>query len=62
MSERDSWENITLGQPVYLRTDPSQQLGFIVAVMTKRTYEALVRWTATEPTFEALDDLIEAIP
>ena len=23
MAERDSWENITLGQPVYLRTDPS---------------------------------------
>ena len=33
MAERDSWENITLGQPVYLRTDPSQHLGFIVAVM-----------------------------
>jgi hypothetical protein len=62
MAERDSWESITLGQPVYLRTDPSQQLGFIVAVMTKGPYEALVRWTDAEPTFEALDDLIEAIP
>ena len=29
--------------------------------MTKRPYEALVRWTDAEPTFEALDDLIEAI-
>ena len=62
MSERDSWENVTLGQPVYLRTDTSHQLGFIVAVMTKGPYEALVRWTDAEPTFEALDDLIEAIP
>ena len=61
MAEQNSWENITLGQPVYLRTDPSQHLGFIVAVMTKRPYEALVRWTDAEPTFEALDDLIEAI-
>jgi len=51
-----------LGQPVYLRSDPSQQLGYIVAVMTKGPYEALVRWTDAEPTFEALDDLIEARP
>jgi hypothetical protein len=62
MTGRGSWENVTLGQPVYLRTDPSQQLGYIVAVMTKGPYEALVRWTGAEPTFEALDDLIEAIP
>ena len=57
MTEQNSWDNITLGQPVYLRTDPAT-----VAVMTKRPYEALVRWTDAEPTFEALDDLIEAIP
>ena len=49
MTEQNSWDNITLGQPVYLRTDPSQHLGFIVAVMTKRPYEALVRWTDAEP-------------
>lgn len=48
------------GQPVYLRTDPSQQLGYIVAVMAKGPYQALVRWTEAEPTFESLDDLIEA--
>ena len=30
--------------------------------MTKGPSEALVRWTDAEPTFEALDDLIEAIP
>ena len=50
------------GQPVYLRTDPAQQLGYIVAVMTKGPYQALVRWTDAEPTFEALDDLIDAAP
>ncbi len=53
---------VALGQPVYLRSDPSQQLGYIVAVMAKGPYEALVRWTDAEPTFEALDDLIEAAP
>jgi len=41
---------------------PSQQLGYIVAVMTKGPYQALVRWTHVEPTFESLDDLIEAAP
>ena len=62
MSDENTRVNGAAGQPVYLRTDPSQHLGFIVAVMTKRPYEALVRWTDAEPTFEALDDLIEAIP
>ena len=62
MSDPDFRANVALGQPVFLRTDPSQQLGYIVAVMTKGPYEALVRWTDAEPTFEALDDLIEAVP
>ena len=62
MSDQDFRANVALGQPVYLRTDPSQQLGYIVAVMTKGPYQALVRWTDTEPTFESLDDLIEAAP
>jgi hypothetical protein len=30
--------------------------------MTKGPYQALVRWADAEPTFEALDDLIEAVP
>ena len=30
--------------------------------MTKGPYQALVRWTHVEPTFESLDDLIEAAP
>ena len=62
MSDQGFHAKLALGQPVYLRTDPSQHLGYIVAVMTKGPYEALVRWTAAEPTFEALDDLIEAVP
>jgi hypothetical protein len=52
--------DVALGQPVYHRSDPSHRLGYIVAVMAKGPYQALVRWTDTEPTFEALDDLIEA--
>jgi hypothetical protein len=34
----------------------------VVAVMVAAPYEALVRWTDTEPTFEALDDLVEVAP
>ena len=62
MADHDFRSDVALGQPVYLRTDPSRQLGYIVAVMTKGPYEALVRWTDAEPTFESLDDLIEAVP
>ncbi len=62
MSDQDSRANVALGQPVHLRSDPSQRLGHIVAVMTKGPYQALVRWTDAEPTFEALDDLIEVVP
>lgn len=61
MSEQKFRDNVALGQPVHLRTDPSQKLGHIVAVMTGGPYEALVRWTEGDPTFEALDDLIEAV-
>jgi hypothetical protein len=62
MSEGDFYDNVILGQPVHLRTDPSQKVGYIVAVMMKSPYDALVRWTDAGPTFEALDDLIEAVP
>jgi hypothetical protein len=34
----------------------------VVAVMVAAPYEALVRWPDTEPTFEALDDLVEVAP
>ena len=61
MLNRALHDNVGLGQPVHLRTDPSQKLGYIVAVMVKGPYEALVRWTDGDPTFEALDDLIEAV-
>jgi hypothetical protein len=61
MSNPDFRANLALGPPVFLRTGPSQRLGYIVAVMTKGPYEALVRWTDAEPVFEALDDLIEAV-
>jgi hypothetical protein len=61
MSEREFPGNVVLGQPVHLRTDPSQKSGYIVAVMTEGSYEALVRWTEGDPTLEALDDLIEAV-
>jgi hypothetical protein len=62
MSDRDFHDNVILGQPVHLRTDPFQKVGYIVAVMMKSPYDALVRWPDEEPTFEALEDLIEAAP
>jgi hypothetical protein len=30
--------------------------------MMKSPSDALVRWSDADPTFEALDDLIEAVP
>ena len=35
MSNPDFRANVALGPPVFLRTGPSQRLGYIVAVMTK---------------------------
>jgi hypothetical protein len=49
-----------LGQPVQLRSNTGVRLGYIVAVMIARPYEALVRWPDGPPTFESLDDLIDA--
>lgn len=48
-----------LGQLVRLAARPSQRPGYVVAVMVAEPYEALVRWTDAEPTFEALDGLID---
>jgi hypothetical protein len=60
MAGWNAGREIVLGQAVHLRTDPSERLGFIVAVMMTHPYEALVRWRDAEPTFEALDSLVEA--
>jgi hypothetical protein len=62
MSDRDFHDNVILGQPVHRRADPSQKVGYIVAVMMKSPYNALVRCPDEDPTFEALEDLIEAAP
>jgi len=62
MSGGNSRRKVALGQPVHLRTDSSEKLGFIVAVMLSDPYEALVRWRGAEPTFEALDNLVDAPP
>jgi hypothetical protein len=62
MSDRDFHDNVILGLPAHLRTDPSQKVGYIAAVMMKSRHDALVRWPDEDPTFEALDDLIEAVP
>jgi len=43
-----------------LRSDAGVRLGYIVAVMIARPYEALVRWPDAPPTFESPDDLIDA--
>jgi hypothetical protein len=51
-----------LGQPVRVAARPWQRPGYVVAVMVAAPYEALVRWPDTEPTFEALDDLVEVAP
>jgi hypothetical protein len=60
MSDWSRGRDIILGQPVQLRTGPAEKLGYIVAVMLTEPYDALVRWRNAEPTFEPLDNLIEA--
>jgi hypothetical protein len=40
---------------------PTPQVGYIVAVMMKNLYDALVCWIDADPIFEVLDDLIEAV-
>jgi len=62
MSDTDRVATLALGQPVRLATKPSQRPGYVVAVMLAAPYEALVRWTDAEATFEALDDLVEVTP
>jgi hypothetical protein len=61
-AELDRRRGLNLGQPVRLATDPSARPGYVVAVMLTPPYEALVRWRGAEPTFQALDDLIEIVP
>jgi hypothetical protein len=60
MSQPDLLRDVTLGQPVRLRCEPGRRRGYIVAVMIAAPYEALVRWHDAAPTFESLDDLIDA--
>jgi hypothetical protein len=62
MSDTDRRLTLGLGQPVRLAANPSRRPGYVVAVMLTAPYEALVRWTDAEATFEALDDLVEAAP
>ena len=59
MSQPDVLRDVILGQPVQLRGKAGLRLGYIVAVMIARPYEALVRWPDGPPTFESLDDLID---
>jgi hypothetical protein len=49
-----------LGQPVRLVGNPLQRTGYVVAVMLRDPYQALVHWTDNEATFESLDDLVDA--
>jgi hypothetical protein len=63
MSNTDRWLALAVGQlwqQVRLATKPAQRPGYVVAVMLAPPYEALVRWTDAEATFEALDDLVDA--
>ena len=62
MFDEDLRVAFDLGQPVRRRDEPSGRLGYIVAVMLNEPYLALVRWADTEPTFEPLDNLVDAIP
>jgi hypothetical protein len=34
MSDKDFHDNVILGQPVHLRADPPQKVGYIVAVIS----------------------------
>ena len=61
MSQPELPREIVLGQPVRRRLDSVARRGQIVAVMmTTVPYEALVRWPDARPTFEPLDNLIDA--
>ena len=60
MSQPDLLRDVMLGQPVQLRSNAGVRLGYIVAVMIARPYDSLVRWPDGPPTFESLDDLIDA--
>jgi len=60
MSQSELLRNASLGQPVQLRGEFGRRRGYIVAVMIMPPYEALVRWPDALPTFESLDDLIDA--
>jgi hypothetical protein len=62
MSDTDRRLTLGLGQSVRLAANPSRRPGYVVAVMLTAPYEALVRGTDAEATFEALDDLVEVAP
>jgi hypothetical protein len=49
-----------LGQRVRAAGDTSGRIGYLVAVTLVAPYEGLVRWSATDATFESLDALEEA--
>jgi hypothetical protein len=51
-----------LGQPVRTAADVSGRVGYLVAVMLGEPYEGLVRWSATDATFERLEALEEVAP
>jgi hypothetical protein len=59
MARELAWALGHLGKPVRLAAKQWQQPGRVVAVILTRRPEALVRWTDTESTLEALDDLID---
>jgi hypothetical protein len=60
MSQSELPREVVLGQPVRRRLDSAPRRGQIVAVMMTAPYEALVRWPDARPTFEPLDNLIDA--
>jgi hypothetical protein len=48
-----------IGKPVRLAATPWQQRGSVIALVLAKRTEALVRWTDTEATLEALDGLVD---
>jgi hypothetical protein len=62
MPDHDVRLAFELGQRVRASGDTSGRVGHLVAVTLVGPYEGLVRWSATDATFELLEALEDAAP
>jgi hypothetical protein len=62
MLDQDRDLNMDLGRTVRRRSDPSNQLGCVVAVTLTAPPAALVRWRGAEATFVPLEELEDVTP